>query len=146
MYIFALSTLLSALMRVLTFGTFDHLHRGHRAYLEFAASKGDLFIIVARDSNVRAIKGRDPDHTEEERAAALRQAFPAATVTIGDADDYLKPVRDIRPDLIVMGYDQLLPPGVTESDLPCPVERAHPHEPETFKSSILGAKTKGNNS
>src|SRR3989344_8656293 len=137
MYIFALSTLLSALMRVLTFGTFDHLHRGHKAYLEFAASKGDLFIIVARDANVCSIKGRAPDHTEEERAAALRHAFPEATVVLGDTDDYLKPVRDIRPDLIVMGYDQRLPPGVSEKDLPCPVERAGSHEPHLFKSSIL---------
>ena len=54
-------------MRVLAFGTFDHLHPGHIAYLEYAKSKGDLFVIVARDVNVAHIKGSAPDQPEDER-------------------------------------------------------------------------------
>ncbi|MDA0376649.1 MAG: adenylyltransferase/cytidyltransferase family protein, partial [bacterium] len=123
-------------MKILTFGTFDHLHPGHAAYLEEAASKGDLFIVVARDSHVEDIKGKAPDQSEAVRIAALQEAFPAAQVVLGDAEDYLQPVRDINPDLIVMGYDQQLPPGVEESDLPYKVERAAPHNPEEFKSSL----------
>ena len=123
-------------MKVLTFGTFDHLHPGHIAYLTEAASKGDLVIIVARSKNVAHIKGKAPHGSDEQRAQALKEAFPDATVLLGDSDDYLKPVRDINPDLIVMGYDQSLPPGVTEEDLPCPIERAAPHKPEEFKTSL----------
>lgn len=123
-------------MNVLTFGTFDHLHPGHLAYLNEAASKGDLFIIVARDQHVEQIKGTAPDQSEAVRIAALQEAFPTAQVLLGDAEDYLQPVRDINPDLIVMGYDQQLPPGVSESDLPCKVERAAPHNPEEYKSSL----------
>ncbi|MCA9370668.1 MAG: adenylyltransferase/cytidyltransferase family protein [Candidatus Peregrinibacteria bacterium] len=124
-------------MKILTFGTFDYLHPGHIAYLSEAASKGDLFIIVARDSNVRHIKGEAPDHTEEERIAALQEAFPDAQVRLGDTEDYLRPVFEINPDCIVLGYDQTLPPGISEKDLPCPIERAQPHRPDEFKSSIL---------
>ncbi len=123
-------------MKVLTFGTFDHLHPGHIAYLEEAQSKGSLFIIVARGANVEHIKGRAPDHSEEERVVALKEAFPDATVLLGDSENYLKPVLEVAPDLIVMGYDQRLPPGVFEEDLPCPIEKAAPFEPETHKSSI----------
>lgn len=122
--------------KVLTFGTFDHLHEGHKAYLQYAASKGELFIIVARDANVEHIKGRRPDQPEQERIEALRSAFPHANVRLGDETDYLAPIRDVQPDLIVMGYDQKLPPSISENSLPCPVERADSHYPEKYKSSL----------
>ncbi|MBT4120164.1 MAG: adenylyltransferase/cytidyltransferase family protein [Candidatus Peribacter sp.] len=123
-------------MKVLTFGTFDHLHPGHEAYLNEASSKGDLFIIIARDAHVEEIKGIAPDQSESERLSALKAAFPDAYIQLGDADDYLKPVRDISPDIIVMGYDQKLPPGISESDLECSIEVAKPYKPEEHKSSL----------
>ncbi|MBT5237447.1 adenylyltransferase/cytidyltransferase family protein [Candidatus Peregrinibacteria bacterium] len=123
-------------MKVLTFGTFDHLHPGHIAYLSEAAGMGDLTIIVARDRNVEHIKGAAPQGLEQDRLLALEEVFPDATVVLGDSEDYLRPVRDAAPDVIVMGYDQKLPPGVTEDDLPCPVQRAGAYNPEEFKSSL----------
>lgn len=129
-------------MKILTFGTFDHLHPGHVAYLNEAASKGDLFVIVARDAHVEQIKGVTPDQSEHDRLAALKDAFPDAQVVLGDAEDYRKPVRDINPDLIVMGYDQKLPPGVTEADVDCTILRAAPFDPEIHKSSLLRQKDK----
>ena len=123
-------------MRVLTFGTFDHFHPGHAAYLSQAASRGDLFVVVARDANVERIKGRRPDDDEATRTVAVRAAFLKATVVLGNSGDFLQPLREIKPDLLVLGYDQRLPPGVTEADLPCPVERAEPFEPGMYKSSL----------
>ncbi len=123
-------------MKVLTFGTFDHLHPGHIAYLSEAAGVGDLTIIVARDKNVEHIKGHAPDHSEEDRLLALEEVFPDATVILGDSENYLKPVLKSTPDVIFMGYDQQLPPGITEADLPCPIKRAKPHNPEQYKSSL----------
>lgn len=125
-------------MRVLTFGTFDRLHPGHRAYLGQAQMRGDLTIVVARDGHVRQIKGHGPAQHEEERAEALKKAFPKATVVLGDSMDFTKPLRDFSPDLVILGYDQKLPPGVRLEDFPCPVERAEPFEPERFKSSLMG--------
>ncbi len=127
-------------MNVLTFGTFDHLHEGHKAYLRFAQSKGKLFVVVARDANVKHTKGVLPDHNETKRREAVQAEFPTADVRLGDEHDYLKPINDIAPDLIVLGYDQQLPPNVQESDLPCPVERAEAHKPDTYKSSLLRKK------
>lgn len=125
-------------MKVLLFGTFDFLHPGHHFVLNEGRRRGDLYVVVARDATVERIKKRLPVHSQEERKAAIEQAFPGAVVVLGsDNGDYLKPVRDVSPDLILLGYDQRLPPGVTEGDLPCPVERLPSFEPEKYKSSLL---------
>ena len=124
-------------MRVLIFGTFDHVHPGHLFVFERATERGDVTVVIARDSSVEAIKGKAPDHTEQERQQAVQQALPEAEVILGDPDDYLEPVRTVQPDLILLGYDQQLPPGVLESDLPCSVERLEPFEPQKYKSSLM---------
>gem|GEM_PF-2920555 len=51
--------------KVLTFGTFDHLHPGHESYLIQAKAYGDeLITIVALDETVKRIKGKLPDHDQ----------------------------------------------------------------------------------
>lgn len=123
-------------MRILLFGTFDHLHPGHQFVLDEAAKRGEVFVVIARDRNVERIKGKESQQTEEERKTAVQNAAPSAVVLLGDAEDFLAPVRVVRPDLILLGYDQQLPPGVTDQAFPCPVERLPSFEPERFKSSI----------
>ena len=122
---------------VLVFGTFDHLHPGHHFVIEQAQARGRVTVIVARDANVAHIKGFHPDHSEQERCQAIKNQFPDISVQLGDADDYLQPIRDMQPDLILLGYDQKLPPDINEEDLPCPIERLPAFEPDKFKSSIM---------
>lgn len=136
-------------MRVLIFGTFDHFHPGHAFVISEAIKRacppesarggrrrGDVTVIVARDRNVERIKGKTSDQSETERAETVKKAFSEVTVVLGDPKDFLKPVREIAPDLILLGYDQKLPPGVKESDFACPVERLPAYRPEEFKSSL----------
>lgn len=123
-------------MRVLVFGTFDALHPGHVFVLEKAAARGELHVVVARDATVQRIKSRPPAQPEHERAAAIQAAFPAAHVHLGDPQNYAKPLHTIQPDLVLLGYDQQLPPGVSAKDIPCPVERLPAFEPERYKSSL----------
>lgn len=125
------------MMNVLVFGTFDLLHPGHRFLLAEAQKKGKLTVVVARDRNVQRIKGRFPVHDEDERLSHVRQAAPGAEVVLGDVHDFLVPVKAIDPDLILLGYDQKLPPGVREEDLPYEIERLPAFEPEKYKTSIL---------
>lgn len=125
-----------SVMRILVSGTFDDLHPGHLFLLTEASKRGDLYVIVARDSNVLKIKGRAPLQTEDARKDAIANAFPAAHVILGDGEDFLKPVREIHPDLILLGYDQKLPPGITDDDLPYAVERLPGFDPHIHKSSI----------
>ncbi len=127
-------------MKVLIFGTFDLLHAGHRFLLKEASKRGELFVVVARDANVERIKGRPPVDDEHTRRANVQGAVPSTRVVLGDPSDFLVPVRAIEPDLILLGYDQELPPGITEEELSCSVERLPSFEPETYKSSILRNK------
>lgn len=123
-------------MRVLVFGTFDRLHPGHRFLLAEAGKRGELTVVIARDVTVALLKGRAPHQNEEERLQAIQKAFPQAHVVLGHATDYLEPVRQVQPELIIMGYDQALPPGVIAGDFPCRVERMEAFEPHLHKSSL----------
>lgn len=127
-------------MRVLVFGTFDRLHPGHRFLFDEAMKRGDLFVVVARDSTVERIKKRLPEESQHERMAAIQKRYPSAQVMLGHESDYTKPLEEVKPDLILLGYDQTLPPGVTEADFPCPVERLPAFKPEVYKSSLRREK------
>ena len=130
-------------MRVLVFGTFDHFHPGHQFVLSEAQKRGELFVVIARDSNVKKLKNLDATWPEEKRKAVVQEAFPSAHVMLGDRENFLAPVEAVKPDLILLGYDQKLPPGVTEADFPCPVERLPAFEPEKYKSSIIRESLQG---
>ena len=121
--------------KVLIFGTFDHFHPGHAFVVHEALKRGEVTVVVARDRNVQKIKGRTPDQSETDRMTSITHLFPGVTPILGDPDDFLAPVRAVQPDLILLGYDQKLPPGVGETDFPCPVERLPAYWPEKFKSS-----------
>ena len=124
-------------MRVLVFGTFDRLHPGHRFLLAEASQRGELTVVIARDVTVTRIKGHAPHQNESERLRSVQQAFPLAHVILGHATDYLDSVRTVQPELIIMGYDQVLPPGVTAKDFSCRVERLPALEPHRYKSSKM---------
>lgn len=126
--------------RILVFGTFDVLHPGHFFFLRRASERGALFVVVARDETVRHLKGKQSLQNEEERCTSLRRSFPDATILLGDPKDFLAPVREVNPDCILLGYDQSLPPGVRESDLPCSPERLPAFLPSVFKSSLRRGK------
>jgi FAD synthetase len=123
-------------MKVLVFGTFDQLHLGHEYFLKEASHKGDLFVVIARDANVEKIKGKKPSQNEEIRKDMIKESFPSAHVVLGDMYDFFVPIEALKPDLIVLGYDQRLPPGVTEADFPCSFERLASFEPNRYKSSL----------
>jgi len=131
-------------MRLMVFGTFDDLHPGHEYVLQEAmrraGTSNTAWVVVARDSNVLRIKNRAPLQTQEERMHAIGAAFPSVHLMLGDTQDFLAPVRAVQPDLILLGYDQKLPPGVNEEDLGVPVERLEPFHPEIHKSSIRRRK------
>ncbi len=124
---------------ILLFGTFDHFHLGHEFVVREALKRGNVTIIVARDANVRRIKGRLPDQDEETRRGIVASLFPEAHVILGHESDFLDPVRTIRPDLILLGYDQRLPGSITEEilhDMGITVERLAAFAPDKYKSSL----------
>jgi len=120
----------------MVFGTFDWFHPGHESLLTQATELGCVIVIIARDANVQKIKGTLPDHSENDRMQVIQKFLPSARVVLGNANDFLHPLRTYKPTHILLGYDQRLPPGVQESDLGCIVQRAAGHHPELYKSSL----------
>jgi len=91
---------------VVATGVFDIIHPGHVLYLEEARKLGDrLVVIVARDENVRKRKGRQPI-PEEQRLLVVKSLKPVDDAVLGDTDDLMKPVVELKPDVIALGYDQ----------------------------------------
>jgi FAD synthetase len=91
--------------RVVATGTFDLLHPGHIYYLEESAKLGDeLFVIVARDANVRH-KPR-PVIPEEQRRRMIASLKPVDHAVLGDLHDMFRPIQEIRPELITFGFNQ----------------------------------------
>jgi FAD synthetase len=128
--------------RILLFGTFDDVHPGHHFLFEEALKRAhetedaELWVVIARDTTVHRIKGHMPVQPEGERMKAIQDAYPDAHIVLGDAQDFRRPLHDICPDLVLLGYDQALPPGVVIEDFPCLVQRLPPFHPDKYKSSL----------
>jgi len=93
--------------RVMATGVFDILHVGHIYFLEEAKKLGDeLVVVVATDHIAEKMKHRAI--TPQELRARMVSALKVVDkVVIGRETDIYKTVEDIRPDIIVLGYDQL---------------------------------------
>ncbi len=132
--------------RILAAGTFDHLHKGHKHYLEMASKLGDeLYVVVARDSNVIKIKNIEPTHNQEERKKAVENLPYVTEAIIGNKGDLYKIIEELKPDIIAMGYDQAPGKAVLEKELKSRGLTAkiirfsddQALEPTKFKSSVL---------
>ena len=91
--------------RVLATGTFDLLHPGHVYFLNKAKAMGDeLFVIVARDSNVT--HKQKPIVPEAQRLEMINALGMVNKALLGSEKDIFEPLKKIRPDIITLGYDQ----------------------------------------
>ncbi|MFX0122078.1 MAG: adenylyltransferase/cytidyltransferase family protein [Candidatus Hodarchaeota archaeon] len=96
---------------VLTGGVFDIVHLGHLKTLKEAKSHGDiLFVIVASDETVEANKGRKPLNSQVNRVELLSHIDTVDIVKGGASDPkkFLDIVIKVKPDVIILGYDQAL--------------------------------------
>ncbi len=93
------------MIRVLATGTFDILHPGHIAYLEEARKLGDeLFVIVARDANVK--HKPKPVIPENQRLRMVKALKIVDDAILGSESDIFEPLFKIKPDIIALGFDQ----------------------------------------
>jgi FAD synthetase len=91
--------------RVVATGTFDILHPGHLYYLEESKKMGDeLWVIVARDANVR--HKPPPIIPEEHRLRMVAALKPVDHAVLGDKTDMFRPIREIQPAVITIGFNQ----------------------------------------
>ena len=92
--------------RVMASGVFDLIHLGHISYLEQAKAHGDeLVVVVACDSTVRK-KKHQPINPDSVRVRIVGCLKPVDEAIIGKEGDMFEIVRELSPDVIVLGFDQ----------------------------------------
>lgn len=127
-------------MKGLLFGVFDLLHEGHKYFISRAeAMCDDLAVAVTPDAVAEEMKGKAPRQNLVERMRALSEWNRALDVRAGDErNGSWKVLRDVRPDVIFVGYDQ---EGLKAelASFGTRIEVIGPHEPERYKSSLMGS-------
>jgi FAD synthetase len=133
-------------MKVMLFGTFDMIHKGHESFFRQAralAVHPRLIVSVARDTSVARIKGMAPRLSEEKRCAILAQHPLIDEAVLGDAEGYMQHISRIRPDIIALGYDQEgeyvehFERDMHAAGLETRIVRLKAFEPEVYKTSKL---------
>lgn len=99
-------------------GVFDIIHLGHLHYLEESKRLGDeLVVVVATDETVRGRK-HEPITPQKMRCELVASLKPVDRALLGkEGGDMFEIVREIRPDIITIGYDQPFEPEQLEKEL-----------------------------
>ena len=134
----------------MAFGTFDNLHPGHLSYLSQAGVFGDeLVVVVARDENVLKLKNHLPQEGQEIRRQKVEDALKdlgiKGRVILGNSVDRWQLVKELRPEVICLGYDQQVDIEALEQFIAnerffCEIKRLRSHHPEKYKSSFFRVK------
>jgi FAD synthetase len=96
---------------VMAAGKFDILHLGHVAYLqqarEYVGNDGKLVVVIALDSTIERERGAPPVFPQEQRRRLVEALDVVDQAVLGfDTDDQTTIVKEIKPDIIALGYDQ----------------------------------------
>lgn len=93
-------------MIVYTVGTFDLLHVGHLALLEYSKSLGGLLAVgVASDRVVNSYKPNVPVIPLEQRMEMLRALSCVDIVHSYDELEYVSGCKEVNADIFVIGED-----------------------------------------
>ena len=106
------------MVRVMASGVFDILHTGHISYLEQAKAMGDeLYVVVASDETVRKRK-HEPITPESMRVRIVSSLKVVDKAILGNSTGDIYTILDVvKPDIIVLGFDQTFDEAQLESDL-----------------------------
>ncbi|MFA6301244.1 MAG: adenylyltransferase/cytidyltransferase family protein [Candidatus Paceibacterota bacterium] len=141
--------------RIMVFGTFDGLHKGHLNFFKQAKNfikNSFLIVSIARDKNVFKIKGKYPDKKEKERLALVEECKLADRVILAGKKRYLFHILKEKPDIIALGYDQRAYVKELKRDLKnlfvsgggteIKVIRLKPYKEKIYKNHLLKKKRK----
>ncbi len=93
-------------MIIYTVGTFDLLHVGHIALLEYCKSLGDVLAVgVASDRVVNSYKPNVPVIPLEQRMEMLKALSCVDIVRPYDELEYVSGCKELKPDIFVIGED-----------------------------------------
>jgi len=93
---------------VLAGGVFDIIHPGHIHTLNAAKALGGILVVaIATDKTAEKMKKRSPLHNQELRRELVTSLSMVDKAIVGHEDDIFQTVKEIKPDIIVLGYDQV---------------------------------------
>jgi len=125
--------------KVILFGAFDLLHKGHEYFLREAKKKGDyLIVVVGREERIKKLKGEIPLISERERVAEIRKLGVADKVVLGDKKDRYKVLREVKPEVICLGYDQKA--NIEKLKKFGKIIRLNSYSEKKYKSSLIKKK------
>jgi len=131
------------MVRVMVAGTFDFLHPGHLDLFRQAKELGDeLVVVVSRDASAEKTKGQKPLFSEIERLEMVASVRYVDLVRLGNPGDWFAVVKELRPDVLLLGYDQKIDEAalgvfLEKNGLTTRVVRGIGFETYKFKSSML---------
>jgi len=127
---------------VLAGGVFDIIHPGHIHTLNAAKALGDVLVVaVATDKTAQKMKKRQPLHNQELRRELVSCLSMVDKAIVGHEDDIFETVKAIKPDIIVLGYDQVhqnqfISDGCKRINLDVEIVRLQSPVPELSSSEI----------
>ena len=93
---------------VLAGGVFDIIHPGHIHTLNAAKALGGILVVaIATDKTAEKMKKRSPLHSQELRRELVSCLSMVDKAVVGHEDDIFETVKEIKPNIIVLGYDQV---------------------------------------
>lgn len=128
---------------VLTFGTFDLVHEGHKYYLNQAKKYWDkLVTIVATDNNVLKFKWKLPKNNQSTRLQDVRGLNISDLVILGWETQHLDWIELYDPAVVCLWYDQvgfadILKKHISLHQLDIQIIRLSPFQENIYKSSLL---------
>ena len=127
---------------VLAGGVFDIIHPGHIHTLNAAKALGDVLVVaIATDKTAQKMKKRPPLHNQELRCELVSCLSMVDIAMIGHEEDIFETVKEVKPNIIVLGYDQVhqdkfIADGCKQINLDVEIVRLQSPVPELSSSEI----------
>ena len=100
-----------------------------------------MVVAIATDKTAQKMKKRPPLHNQELRRELVNCLSMVDRTVIGHEDDIFETVREIKPDIIALGYDQVhqeqfISDGCKRMNLDVRIVRLQSPVPELSSSEI----------
>lgn len=94
--------------KVFVTGCFDMLHSGHVAFLEEAATYGEVYVGIGSDETVKTLKGRYPINNQDERRYMIESLKSVKQCIVNSGSgimDFMEELRKVEPDMFILNED-----------------------------------------
>lgn len=135
--------------RILVTGCFDMLHSGHIAFLNEAATYGDVYVGLGSDETVYELKGRYPINNQAERRYMLEALKSVKKCVINSGKgiiDFEETIDIVKPDIFFVNEDGNTPwkeKLIEEKGIEYLVSKRVPHQhlPKRSTTSLRSINT-----